>query len=158
MATDKPQQTERDRQPPWRLAPLLLIALAAAVLAYWQLRAAPTSPPHAAVAADPAATVELVIESDHQRRKAFGAIPWRPGMTVADALRHVQQQGRLNVESIDLGGLAMVEAIDRLKNQGSGAEANNWFYSVNGQPGQVSYTQHELEPGDRILWTFTKFD
>ena len=143
----------------WRL-PLLL---AFVLVAIWLLRdrgvrdAAPDSggaTRGATAGVDGASkTVSLAIDFGDGRRTEFDPVAWREGMTVRDATRETPRPDlQLDVRGSDEA--AFLANLDGVANEG--ADGRNWIYSVNGENGDRSFAIYELEPSDRVLWTFSK--
>ena len=97
----------------------------------------------------PQEKVTLSIDFGDSRQKNFDAIPWRSGMTVADAMKAALG---VTVAHKGSGQSTFVTAIDGIENQG--ADGQNWMYKINGKIADRSFAVYELKPGDRILWTF----
>ena len=103
--------------------------------------------------------IQLEIDYGDGVRKRLTALPWRAGMTVADAmeLAAAHQRGiRYNQEGI--GANALLRSIDDLNNEGGGPSSRNWIYRVNGVRGDRSYAVCELQPGDTVLWSFEPYE
>jgi hypothetical protein len=98
-------------------------------------------------------TVGLEIDFGNGARKAFDALPWREGMTVADLMLTARDfRPGIDFTQQGQGASGFLTAIDGLENQG--AEGRNWRYEVNGQHGDVSFCLQELSSGMRVLWEF----
>jgi hypothetical protein len=140
--------------------PLLLAVVLAAV---WLLRdrsvreAAPDSGDTvqgtAAGAADASKAVSLIIDFGDGRRTEFEPVAWREGMTVRDITRETPRADR-RLDVRGSGEAAFLASLDGVENEG--LEGRNWIYSVNGKNGDRSFAIYELQPGDQVLWTFSK--
>ena len=98
-------------------------------------------------------TVLLTIDFGDGRRTEFGPVAWRDGMTVRDVTRETPRADRqLDVQGSD--ETSFLASLDGVVNEGAGGR--NWTYSVNGKYGDRSFAIYELEPGDQVLWTFSK--
>jgi hypothetical protein len=101
-------------------------------------------------------TVSLEIDFGDQRERQSRAVAWRKGMTVADLLAAAQQRegGSPPLEFVvrGRGPSAFLTEIGGFANQG--ADGANWTYSVNGKRADRSFAIYQLEPGDRVLWSF----
>jgi hypothetical protein len=102
-----------------------------------------------AVSSSNTAKVSIEIEFGPEGKPLKDAVPWFAGMTVRDLLTSASlvsfgEKGR--------GASALLVQIQETENEGSGGR--NWIYYVNGQFGDRSYAVYELQPGDRVLWTF----
>jgi hypothetical protein len=124
----------------------LAIILAAAARLSTASQPAPTPEP-----------IRLVVAYAPDVEKHFKRIPFRQGMTVADALDHAAAMPAplaLRYASRGTGERAFLTAIDGLGNEGGGPAKRNWLFSVNDRPGDRSYAVTPLAPGDTILWRF----
>ena len=160
MSMDEPNRTN-NHQPPWRLAPLAAIAVIAALLAWAELgpsadRVPTTSPLGRATTGK---TVELSVETADGALRRYPRLAWQPGMTVGDALQQARARPHgLEFEVQGAGSAAFVLSIGGQAGEGGGAEARQWIYWVNGVAAQESFATQTLEPGDRILWKFIRFE
>lgn len=103
----------------------------------------------------PAATVTLTIDYGDGLQKRFIDIPWRPEMTLLDAMRHAQRHPRgIHFDIRGSGETAFLTRIDDLTNQGAGKK--NWIYRVQGKLGDRSFAVYPLNAGDGALWHFRK--
>lgn len=141
----------------WRL-PLLLAVVLVAIVAARSSQTRERESASQVVAAPPSAdatgkTVSLVIQFDAGRKREFDAIAWHPGMTVDDLMTAASRLPHGITYSV--GGdheMMMLGVIDGVVNEwGSG---RNWTYKVNDVPADRSLAVYELQPGDRVLWTF----
>lgn len=95
--------------------------------------------------------VSLAIEFGNGNRTELPPIAWREGMTIQDAMRETfGNDARFRVRGT--GESAILLSIDGVANDG--ASGRNWTYTVNDVSGDRSFAIYELEPGDRVLWTF----
>lgn len=100
--------------------------------------------------------VRLIIDYSDGVQKHYTELPWRPEMTVLDALRQAQQHPRgIRLEYRGKAATAMVTRIDDLTNQGG--RGRNWIYRVNEEPGSRSCGIRPLEAGDTVLWKFETY-
>jgi len=104
-------------------------------------------------------TVCLRIVDGAGTEKRFSDLPWRSGMTVAQALDLAAERppGFSYAKRGDGTG-ALLTRIDEQTNEGPGDDSRNWIYRVNGQLADKSYAAYVLKPGDVILWTFSKYE
>lgn len=110
---------------------------------------------HQAVAEDAAASVRLTIDYGDGVQKTYTALPWKPKMTVFDALQAAEKHDRgIKVTFTGKGETVFITAIDDLANEG--ADAPNWRYTVNDQPARYSAGVMDLKAGDAVLWRFAK--
>lgn len=143
----------------WRLPLLLFLLLVAIVAARWSRQPVRDAqqrelqrPLPVAVAGK---TVALEIDFADGRRSEFDAIPWHRGMTVDDLMTAASRLP--NGIRYTVGGdgqMTMLASIDGVENQWGGGR--NWIYRVNGKLADRSLAVYELEPGDRVLWTFSE--
>jgi len=123
-----------------------------------------TSPLTPVVAAPPATappavkTVSLKIDGGKDHTHAFNKIAWRKGMTVLDAMQQTAKRKKKPLKFVvrSSGATAFVKEIDGVLNEGGGGR--NWIFKVNGKNGSTSCGIHKLKPGDRILWSFERYD
>lgn len=144
----------------WRL-PLLLAIVLVAIVAYriWQPATLPLKS-QAGIAAEEgpnvlppgAPRVALAIDFGNGERREFAAIGWKQGMTVADLMAQVPELQVVQVVQKGAGAGAFLVSIDGIAN--SEAESRYWTYEVNGQAADRSFAVQELQPGDRVLWSF----
>jgi len=119
--------------------------------------AAPPAPAAAsAVAATRTVSVEIRGGKGHQHK--INGIAWRQGMTVLSALQQVGKRKQKPIKHVATGSgeTAFVKEIDGLPNEGSGGR--NWMYEVNGKGSGVSCGSRQLKPGDRVLWSFERYN
>jgi uncharacterized protein DUF4430 len=118
------------------------------VLVGLALAAAATTAP----CAEPEANVQLVVDYGDGVQLRFGALPWRDGMTVFDALSAAAAHRHgVTFEHKGSGASAMITKIGDLKNEGNG---RNWLYSVNDKQAEISAGIYKLKPRDAVLWKF----
>ncbi|HVT27344.1 MAG TPA: DUF4430 domain-containing protein [Lacipirellulaceae bacterium] len=139
----------------WRLPLLLGFVLAAIV---WSRMRSDREVPRGAVVqgksqmvADRPSyqTVSLTVDFGDGRRKIVENIAWRNGMTVADVF---STSGAVAVTQKGTGASALLTSIDGVTNEGT--DGRNWTYAVNGQVADRSFAIYQMQPGDRVLWTF----
>ena len=115
-----------------------------------------------AVADEPLAagrTVRLVVDFGDGVEWHFTKLPWRKGLTVADALHAAAAHKRgVPIRTKGSGATTLVVEVGNLKNEGGAADARNWLYWVNDQSADVGAGARELQPGDRVLWKFAKYE
>jgi hypothetical protein len=95
--------------------------------------------------------VSLAIDFGDGQQQTYDSIAWREGMTVRDLTRETRRD-KLKLDVRGTGASAFLHNLDGVENEG--ADGRNWLYSVNGKPGDKSFAICELQPGDRVLWTF----
>lgn len=142
----------------WRLPLLLAIVLAAIVVARSSqnglrgpLSTSESSPPPGAV--DSGKTVALEIDFGTGQKREFAAIPWFQGMTVDDLMTAASRE-KDSFQYFVQGDLAMTMLVKIDESLNEGAAGRNWTYTVNGKAADRSLAVYELQPGDRVLWTF----
>jgi Domain of unknown function (DUF4430) len=96
--------------------------------------------------------VELAVTRDfgHERLGTTRIESVREGETVMRMLR-----SEFDIET-RFGG-RFVQAIDGLEGQGTGGEAD-WFYFVNGVEASVGAADFELSPGDHVQWDYRDWE
>ena len=100
--------------------------------------------------------VSLVIDYGDGAQVHFTALRCSKGMTVVDALSAAQKHPHgVKFAQRGRGATALVTQIGDLKNEGNG---KNWIYSVNGKTAEVGAGAYKLEPGDRVLWEFKRYE
>jgi hypothetical protein len=141
----------------WRLPLLLAVVLVAIVAArssqtHERTPATPVAP--APLTADATGkVVSLAIQFDAGREREFDAIDWHPGMTVDDLMTAASRLP--NGITYTVTGdheMTLLGSIDGVINERRGDRF--WTYRVNGVPADRSLAVYELQPGDRVLWTF----
>jgi hypothetical protein len=141
---------------PWWRLPLLLAVVLGAILLLRNGGVREVEPEAEqglapAPAGESAEQVSLAIDfGDGQREQYFG-IAWREGMYVRDLMLEAGRPD-LQLDVQGSGASAFLVAINGVANEG--AEGKNWTYKVNGTRADRSFAVYELEPGDRVLWTF----
>lgn len=142
----------------WRLPLLLAIVLAAIVVARstqnglrGPLSTAESASPSGAV--DTGKTVALEIDYGDGKKREFAALPWFQGMTVDDLMTTGSREEDSFTYFVQ-GDLAMTMLVKIDESLNEGAAGRNWTYTVNGKPADRSLAVYELQPGDRVLWTF----
>jgi hypothetical protein len=141
----------------WRLPLLLAIVLAAIVVARSSqnglrgpLSTVESVPPPGA---DSGKTVALEIDYGDGKKREFAALPWFEGMTVDDLMTAGSRE-KDSFQYFVQGDLAMTMLVKIDQSLNEGAAGRNWTYTVNGNPADRSLAVYELQPGDRVLWTF----
>lgn len=143
-----------DTQPiGWRLPVFLLIVLVvlAGLGRFFPSSVPLASPGDAPGEPLPGAQVTVLIEGPNTQPRALLA-PWRPGITVLDAL---SGSGVL-FEVSGRGANAFVLAIDGVAN-GRDTQSG-WQFWVNGQLATVGAGARPLEAGDRVLWRHAAYE
>jgi hypothetical protein len=103
-------------------------------------------------AADEAKSVTLAIDYGDGLEKRFTAIPWKEGLTIADAMEEAAKHPRgIKYSKRGSGENTLLTQIDDLKN---GTGDKYWIYSVNGKRGDRSYAIMKLKAGDAVEWSF----
>jgi Domain of unknown function (DUF4430) len=141
----------------WRL-PLLLAVVLAAIVAARTTRIHEREVGSSAVLPQAEATgktVSLEIRFGDGRERRFDTIPWFPGMTVDQLMLAASRLP----DGVRYGAAGdhermMLTNIDDSYNEWGGGR--NWTYQVNGVPADRSIGIYELQPDDRVLWTFGK--
>ncbi len=140
-----------------------MLGVVTAVLLAWSgaIAAAAEPSPAAAAAskATTAETVEMVVDFGDGVEVHFTRLPWKPAMTVADAVKLTdgQPHGPKFVR-IGSGETLLVTQIGDLKNEGRGRDRRNWLYQLNGTLADEGAGAQSLKAGDRILWKFERYD
>lgn len=105
-------------------------------------------------------SVTLVIDYGQDVQKRFAMIPWKEGMTVADAMKRIADlpapRGS-TFEIVGTGERAFLKAIDGLANEGAGRDKSNWIFEVNDAMGTKSFGVTMLSPKDTISWEFRPY-
>lgn len=147
------------RGAPWRLPLLLVVVLVAIVAARTsqqrdravkrELRPLPQ------VTAVAGKNVSLTIDFGDGRRREFDAVAWHSGMTVDDLMTAASRlpDGIRYTVGGD-GEMMMLASIDGVENEWRGGRF--WLYRVNDASADRSLGVCELQPGDRVLWTFSE--
>jgi hypothetical protein len=111
--------------------------------------AAPTKPAPAKT------TVHLIIDYGDGVQKHFNALAHTAGMTVLDALLAAKAHPRgIKLDSTGKGETAFLNAIDDLKNQGTGKDKKNWQFFVNDKFATRSMGVATLNPADTVRLVF----
>ncbi len=101
-------------------------------------------------------TVRIEIDYSDGAQKILSAIPWKPRMTLSDAMTYAAAHKHgIKIKTRGKGSIRFLEKIDDLANQG--ASGPNWVFRVNGKLGDRSYAITPLKPGDAILWKFDTY-
>jgi hypothetical protein len=145
----------------WRL-PLLLAVVLVAIIAARMSQVQERSPASFDGAGDAAApqpadatgkSVSLVIQFGDGRERIFDAVAWRPDMTVDDLMTAARElPGGITYRVGGERDMKMLVGIDEIVNEWGGGR--NWTYQVNDVPADRSLAVYELQPGDRVLWTY----
>lgn len=107
------------------------------------------------VGAKVAQTVQLVIDYGDGIQKTFGRIPWKEGMTVKDMMDVAKSGGHgIQYQFTGSGDTTFLTRIDDVKNEGGGATARNWVYSVDGKPADRSFGVYKVNAGADVVWKF----
>lgn len=96
-------------------------------------------------------TLEVDFGSDTKRSKSIDVV-CSPDSTVIQSLERAREMKKLKFESRGVGETLFLSSIDGVKNEGSGGK--NWIYRVNGELGDKSAGIFEVNPNDRITWSF----
>ena len=100
-----------------------------------------------------AKTVRIEFDYSDGVQKILTAVPWKPKMTLGDAMEYATSHRRgVKIKIRGKGSISFLEKIDDLKNQG--AKGPNWVFRVNGKLGDRSFAITPIKPGDTILWKF----
>jgi len=153
-----------DSAPParawWRL-PLLLAVVLAAIVTVRSTRVreqiADTHEAPSPSADATGKTVSLIIQFGDNRERRFDPIPWHPGMNVDDLMTVASRLPN----GITYGAYGdheqmMLNQIDETYNERG--RGRNWTFQVNGTRADRSLAVYELQPGDRVLWTYGQPD
>jgi len=99
-------------------------------------------------------TVSLTVHYGEGRERRFDAVPWQPGMTVDDLLTVASRQrdGIAYYRVSGTGERLLVGEIDDTTNDR--ATGRFWTFYVNDELADRSAGIYELQPDDRVLWTF----
>lgn len=144
----------------WRL-PLLLAVVLAAIMALNGRGIRVGEKVQQSAGVEPAAaetsgkTVSLEIDFGDRGQRRVHSVSWREGMTVADVLAAAgrgEQPAPLEYVVQGSGASAYLAEIAGVANAGAGGP--NWTYTVNDQRADRGLAVYELEPGDRVLWSF----
>jgi len=144
----------------WRLPLLLvvvLIAIIAARTSHTRTRGpsspAKLQPPPVGDAAGK--TVSLTIHFGDGKERKFDNVAWRPGMTVDDLLAAASRMTD-GIYYTVVGDHEQMLLTSINSDANERAAGRHWTYSVNDVPADRSLGIYELQPGDRVLWTFGK--
>jgi hypothetical protein len=140
----------------WRL-PLLLAVVLLAMIAARATRVSDRTTSTRDSAPPPAATdgrtVSLTLRYGGDQERSFDKVAWHDGMTIDDLMTAVSRLPEAPMYRISGDGqMAFVVGIDDAFNEGG--RGRFWTYQVNDVPGDRSFAVFELQPGDRVLWTF----
>jgi hypothetical protein len=160
---DRPATVDSNERPlrgvQWRLPLLLALVLVAIVAVRWSrqqsndgLRPVPQTPPPAAVDGK---TVALRIDFADGNEREFDAIGWFPEMTVEDVLAAASRlPDGIHYQVRGSGAMTMLDSIEGVEN--ASRDGRYWLYRVNGELADRSMAVYALEPGDRVLWSFSE--
>ena len=99
--------------------------------------------------------VVLTIQYGDGVEKRFTALPWKEGMTIADALALAQEHPRgIKFKNRGKGATSILLELDGLAN---GTNDKYWIFDLNGKEGDCSYALVKLQPGDAVLWRFSTY-
>ncbi len=108
-------------------------------------------------AAEPTATVSLLVDFGDGVEVHFTRLAWKKGLTVTDAIALAGARGHgVKFTVIGSGETALVTQIGDVKNEGAGRNRRNWLYSLNGQLSDNGAGAQTLAAGDRVLWKFER--
>ncbi len=145
----------------WRL-PLLLAVVLAAIIAARLLQRQEQSPASLDAAATKPVdatgkTVSLLIQFGDGRERMFDAVDWHSGMTVDDLMSATSRlPGGIAYRAEGDRDMKLLVSIGDSVNERDGGR--NWTYQVNDVPADRSLAVYELQPGDRVLWTFGRLE
>jgi len=97
-------------------------------------------------------TVTLEVDFGGDKRSKSIDVVCSPDSTVLQSLERAREMKKLKFDSRGVGETVFISAIDGMKNEGSGGK--NWIYKVNGELGDKSAGIYEVNPGDRVTWSF----
>jgi hypothetical protein len=145
----------------WRLPLLLAVVLAAIIAARLsQIQARGSKPRDATAPASTDATgktVSLVIQFGDGRERVFDSVAWHSGMTVDDLMSTTRElPGGITYRAEGDRDMKLLVSIGDAVNERGGGR--NWTYRVNDVPADCSLAVYELQPGDRVLWTFGRLE
>jgi hypothetical protein len=143
----------------WRLPALLAVVLTAIVLVNGRGIRRETAgigqSTVPVVANETNQTVSLIVNFGDGRTREWTAIAWREGMNVDDLLAAAATRNGEDVLEFarqGSGASAFLTTLDGVANEGAGGR--NWTYQVNGKRADRSFSVFELQPGDKVLWSF----
>jgi Domain of unknown function (DUF4430) len=158
---DPPTTPAVDSRPPgawWRL-PLLLAIVLIAIIAARSSDTRTRGPGSSSAARpQPAAdaagkSVSLTVRYGDDKERKFDEVAWQPGMTVDDLLTDVSRRpDGITYTASGYSETFLVVRIDDTANDRTSGRF--WTYSVNDVLADRSAGICELQPGDRVLWTF----
>lgn len=82
----------------------------------------------------------------------FSVSSFTSAKTAFEALVNVAQKNNITVKTKDYDFGKMVESIKDTVN----TKENFWMYQVNGKPGDKASDRFEINPGDEVVWEYTK--
>lgn len=104
---------------------------------------------------EPSVVLEIQFGDLEREKKVIEGIPFTNEMTVLDVMKHAKETGKLKFAFRGRKDTAFLTEIDGVKNQG--AKGDNWIFRVNGELGKKSFGISEVKEGDRIIWSFGKY-
>jgi len=142
---------------PWWRLPLVLAVVFAAIVAFRggvrDENSPDPAPSAAAMENQTGQAVSIAIDFGNGTISEFMDLAWSEGMTVADALEAVGKGASgVTFAQRGTGEMAFLTEVGGMRNEGAGGR--NWTYTVNGTRADRSFAVYELQPGDRVLWTF----
>lgn len=100
------------------------------------------------------ATVSLTIKYQPGVKLHFSRLPYKPGMTILDAMESAKLlHPRFSFTYRGSGKTAFLTSIDGFQSVGSGKARTYWFFWVNNCFGDRSFAAVVLSPGAQILWS-----
>lgn len=134
----------------WGLAARLSLG-AAIALALLGVRSSSAWPEPAADA------LRLTIDYGDGVELSFTQLSWRRGLTALDLLEAAAVHPRgVTYKHSGSGSTAFIMEIAGLKNKGAGADSRNWLFSVNSKLAEVGCGAYLVQPGDKIVWSYSK--
>lgn len=97
-------------------------------------------------------SVALKIDFGSEKASIETDVVCSPETTVLGVLDRAQNMDELKFAYRGSGETAFVTAIGGVENEG--VSGKNWIYRVNGETGDRSAGVYQLDPGDRVLWSF----
>lgn len=102
-------------------------------------------------------TVELTIRFNGKSKDIeLDAVQWNEGMTVLSMMTQLKKEKKLSFKHRGKGITAFLTEIGGIKNSGSGGD--NWIFRVNSKLGKKSFGATKLSSGDKVNWSFGKYD
>lgn len=97
-------------------------------------------------------TVQLTVDFGQQKTPLVTDVVCSEDSTVLSITERAHNMNELSLVFRGTGERAFVESIDSLKNEGGGG--NNWIYRVNDETGSKGAGVFEVDPGDKISWSY----